>query len=140
MSSHGLDKDHPVASQHVRLILVAFAVIAPTAAHAHGGQLLFLFLYFPHVVVFAALVFTMWKWRAPPAAKGVTTITVLITSAALFGANYAIQYGAIRFPFGNSAYLLVVVAQLAIPVAVGMACARFVTRRGPDPERDPDRE
>lgn len=33
---------------------------------------------------------------------------------ALFGTNYAIQYGAIRFPFGNGVYLLFVLSQIAI--------------------------
>lgn len=113
-----------------RLALAALVVVAPSVALAHGGQLLFLFLYIPHVVVALALLFVLWRWPAAPLAKVVTAAAVLFTSAALFATNYAIQYGAIRFPFGNGVYLLFVLAQIAIPAAVGFICGRLVRHRG----------
>ena len=116
-----------------RLTLTVLMIAAPTLAHAHGGQLLFLFLYFPHIVVAVALLLALQRWRAAMVSKAVTAGAVLIASGALFAVNYAIQYGAIRFPFGNGAYLLLVLAQIVVPVAVGFACVRLARRR-PGPQ------
>lgn len=111
-------------------VLLSFLMVAmPTGAHAHGGPLLVLFLYVPHVVVAVALLLVLWRWQAAPLAKGVAAGAVMATSAVLFAANYGIQYGAIPFPFGNGVYLLVVLAQIAIPVAVGLACGLFARRK-----------
>jgi len=110
-------------------VTITLALGAPTAAHAHGGQLLFMFLYFPHIVVVIALLVALRRWQAELAPKAVTAAAVVLASGALFATNYAIQYGTIRFRYGNGTYLLFVLAQFAIPAAVGLACWRLMQHR-----------
>lgn len=46
-----------------RLAIGGLVVLTPTVVHARGEQLLFLFLYFPLVVVLASLLIGVRTWK-----------------------------------------------------------------------------
>jgi hypothetical protein len=104
-------------------------VLTPTVAHAHGEQLLFLFLYFPLLVVMASLLIGTWTWKASPGAKARTFVLVAATTFAIFALNYYGEGLALFAPLGGAAFLLGLTIQFGVPALVWWTCRRREKRR-----------
>jgi hypothetical protein len=106
------------------------ALLAPIPALAHGESLLYMFVYVPPVIVPGAALLTTWSWRGETRAKLLTFLAIGAAPVVTTGTDLAIQDGRIPFPFGNDAYLGVVLAQVVVPGAVWFLVWRRVKLRG----------
>jgi hypothetical protein len=108
---------------------VALLVLTPNVAGAHGEQVLFLFLYFPFLVVLAALVIGIWTWEASRDAKARTFLAVAATTLVIFALNYYCEGLAVVAPLGGAAFLIGLTVQFGIPALVWWFCRRREDRR-----------
>lgn len=113
------------------LLLAAFALM-PSRAAAHGTELLVMVLYVPPLIVPCVYLLAWWPWRTDLRTKVVTFVGVVIASGAMFALNFGIQARAIPFPFGDSAYLLVLGAQVLVPALAWYGCYRAMTKHRPE--------
>ncbi len=111
-----------------KFAFAATALLAPAVAFAHGGELLFMFLYLPPLLIAGAVLVLAASRRVGARRKVRVALPAIGVSAALFALNHAIQYGTVRFPFGNGTYLLFVLSQVVLPVAVLLVGVRRATR------------
>ncbi len=115
-----------------RALLLAALALSPSRAAAHGTELLVMVLYVPPLIVPCVYLLAWWPWKVGLRTKVVTFIAVVIASGVMFAVNFGIQARAIPFPFGDSAYLLVLGAQVLVPALAWYGCYRAMAGRRPE--------
>jgi hypothetical protein len=103
---------------------VALLVLTPAIARAQEENVLFLFLFFPSVVVMASLAIRVWTWNASRAAKTRAFLAVALTTLTIFVLNIEGGVLPLVMRLGAAAFFLGIAAQFGVPAFVWWVCRR----------------